>query len=332
MAATMKDVALRAGVSIRTVSRAINGLDDISAETRQKILLVAKDLGYRPSMLARALVTRRSRTLGLALPHLTNPYFAEVAQGVYDSARENGYTVLMNHLSYKTDPEIKSWLALSDHAVEGIITDIYYGHEPALVQFAQSFKPIVVLFKEITLPGICTVKADLNRAVKQTLKYLINKGHRKIALLVVPIENNQSMERFRAYQQVMAEYGLPEIIQFLHRDWQEPDIPSGYKAALHLFTEHPDVTAVFAYNDLLALGVLGACKASGRKCPEDCAVIGCDDIPDAAIVTPTLTTVRMNKYELGRQALLRLLEMLENPQKVFEPKVLDADLVIRESA
>ncbi|MBE0697636.1 MAG: LacI family DNA-binding transcriptional regulator, partial [Anaerolineaceae bacterium] len=129
MAVTMKDVARQAGVSIRTVSRAINGLDDVSIETRQKILAVARELGFRPSQLARALVTRRSQTLGLVIPHITNPYFAEVAHGVFNTAKESGYSVLLNNCSYFPEPDLNSWYTLADRAVEGLITDLLYGHE-----------------------------------------------------------------------------------------------------------------------------------------------------------------------------------------------------------
>ena len=107
MAATLKAVASKSGFSIRTVSRALNGLEDVSSETRQKVMAVAEELGYRPSLLARALVTRHSRTLGLVIPHLTNPFFAEMAQGVFDTAHQHGYNVLMNHCRWNIEPELE---------------------------------------------------------------------------------------------------------------------------------------------------------------------------------------------------------------------------------
>ncbi len=332
MPATMKEVALRAGVSIRTVSRAINGLGDISVETRQKVLAVAEQTGYRPSMLARALVTHRSRTLGLVIPHLTNPYFAEVAQGVFDTARQSGYRVLMNHCNWHTEPELESWQALADHSVDGMITDLLYGHEPQIIQYARTHKPVVVLMKQIALPGISTVGVDIEKAAQMAVEYLVKKGHRQIAMLSVRLPNPEHEERTTAYRRVMADCGLPEIIQLLDPGWKEPDVQNGYRAGLQLFAHHPRVTAVFAYNDLLAIGALQACKETGRGVPDDCAVVGFDDIPFASLISPALTTVRVDKYALGSFAVLRLLEMLNRPEQVFESKMMEAELVVRESA
>lgn len=331
---TLKEVAEKAGVSIRTVSRVINGREDVAAETRQKVSAAAQELRYRPSLLARALVTRRSRTLGLVIPHLTNPYFAELAQGVFDAAHRCGYHVLMNNCNWSSEPELEreSWQTLGDRAVEGLITDLLYGHEPQIIEYAQSFQPIVVLMKTIRHPGISTVGVDLGQGARAALEYLVRKGRRKIAMLVLKVPHIDAMERVTAYRKVMAENGLEEIIQYLQPGWALPDTPGGREAALQLLKRRPDVTAVFGYNDLIAIGALQACRQLGRRVPEDVAVIGHDDIPLAEIVQPGLTTVRLDKYQLGAQAVLRLLEMLDNPGVHFEPRMLPTYLALRESA
>ena len=331
MAATLKAVASKSGFSIRTVSRALNGLEDVSSETRQKVMAVAEELGYRPSLLARALVTRHSRTLGLVIPHLTNPFFAEMAQGVFDTAHQHGYNVLMNHCRWNIEPELESWQALGDRAVEGLITDLQYGHEPNIINYSKILHPIVVFQKDILHPGISTVKCDLEQGARQAVEYLICQGHRQIALLVVQVENLEAVERLTGYRRVMAEHGMAEIIQYLASGWIEPDIDSGRQAALRLLEEHPQITAIFCYNDLLAIGALQACKLCGRVVPRDIAVIGFDDIPFASLVQPSLTTVRMDKYGLGCQAVLRLLEMLGKPGQIFEPYTLKTELIVRES-
>ena len=332
MAVTLKEVAIRSGFSIRTVSRTLNGLGNVSEQTRQKVHAAAEELGYRPSLLARALVTRHSRTLGLVIPHLTNPFFTELAQGVFDTAHQQGYNVLMNHCRWNIEPEMESWQALGDRAVEGLITDLQYGHEANLLQYSKVLKPIVVFQKDIVYPGISTVKADIAQGARQAVEYLIGRGHRQIALLVVDVQPHEAVERLTAYHAVMAEHNLEETIQYLAPGWIEPDIPSGRQAALRLLEEHPKVTAIFCYNDLLAIGALQACKQLGRAVPEDVAVIGFDDIPFASLVQPSLSTVHMDKYGLGSQAVLRLLEMLENPGQMFEPRILQSELLLRESA
>ena len=332
MAATLKEVALRSGFSIRTVSRALNGLEDVSVETRQKVLVVAEELGYRPSLLARALVTRHSRTIGLVIPHLTNPFFAELAQGVFDTAHQHGYNVLMNHCRWQVEPDLESWQALGDHAVEGLITDLQYGHEPKLIHYSKFLQPIVVFQKNIIHPGISTVNCDIEEGARQAVEYLVKQGHRQIALLVVEVASLEAVERLTAYRKVMAENGLAEKIEYLTAGWIEPDIANGRQATLRLLEHNPQVSAIFCYNDLLAIGALQACKYCGRAVPGDVAIIGFDDIPFAAMVQPSLSTIRMDKYGLGRQAVLRLLEMLANPGQVFEPCTLKTELVVRESA
>jgi LacI family transcriptional regulator len=333
MAVTMKDVALRAGVSIRTVSRAINNLDDVSPQTREKILGVAGDLGFRPSQLARALVTHRSRSLGVSIPQLSNPFFAEFANGVYTTAREHGYCVILNNLGARIDKnELESWNILCDHGIDGMITSFHYGREQVILDFARIFKPILILMTEIKAPGISSINAGLQAGAEKAVEYLIGQGHRRIALLAFQYEDLRKIERSAGYLKVMAENNLPPLLHLLPSGPREDYITLGYSAGLQLIEKHPEVSAVFAYNDMLAIGMIQAIKKVGRRVPQDCAVIGCDDISFASIITPPLTTLRLDQFELGRRSVMRLLEMIEEPERVFDPISLEVELVLRESA
>jgi LacI family transcriptional regulator len=255
MAVTIKDVARQAGVSVRTVSRAVNNMNDVSSGTRERILTVARKLGYRPSLLARALVTHRSRTIGLVLPHITNPYFSDVAQGFFNAARENGFSVLFNNCSWATLPDLEGLYNLADYAVEGMITDVLYGHEADILAFSKFLSPIVVLNHPLTSAGVSSVLADIPDGAVQAMTYLIGKGHRHIGMVAPTVDHPERVDRATVYQKVMLENGQEPCIQYIDPVYLEPDIEAGYQTSLRLLENFPEVSAIFCYNDLIALGL-----------------------------------------------------------------------------
>jgi DNA-binding LacI/PurR family transcriptional regulator len=163
------------------------------------------------------------------------------------------------------------------------------------------------------------------------IHYLLAKGHRRIGMIVPEVDCQEKVERFIAYRRIMHEAGLEQRVQMITHG-KNPDIDSGHEAALQLLGAHPDLTAIYCYNDLIAVGSIQACRELGRRVPDDCAVSGFDDIPFASIIEPALTTIHYDKFEIGRRAVLRLLEMIEQPECVFEPIQLEAKLIVRNSA
>ncbi len=326
----MRDVAQEAGVSIKTVSRVVNDQGEVSDETRQRVLTTIEELGYRPSKVARALVTQRTDTVGLVLGDITNPFFPEVARGVTDSAEAHGYNVFLCNSDGKRERVSQILRSLADHAVDGAIVFPSFGGGDALKAFAERDAPLVVLNCFFGYPGVSRIMVEFRAGARAAVEYLIGKGHTVIGMLAGSAPSLNLMPRFRGYRDALKAHGLPIV-----DEWVRPGaavMARGAKSARRLLTHHPQVTAIFAYNDLLAVGAIQACRELGRRVPQDCAIVGFDDIPLAAMLDPPLTTVRIDKYELGRQAMHRLIDMLDDSEASFPPIRFDVELVVRESA
>jgi LacI family transcriptional regulator len=330
VAVTLRDVAQDAGVSIKTVSRVVNNQGEISEATRQRVTASIDKLGYRPSKLARALVTQHTDTIGLVLGDITNPFFPEVARGVLDTADSLGYNVFVCNSDGDHKREIRTLHSLSDHAVDGIINFATFELEPHLHQFAVPGRPMVLVNRLFDCPWVSAVMMQAQHGAETAVDYLLAKGHRQIAMLAGPAFSMNRLQRVRGYRAAFAAHGLPVV-----EEWIVPGAPiqaRGRESACELLKRYPEITAIFAYNDLLALGAMQACKELGRRVPDDCAIIGFDDIPLADSISPSLTTVRVDKYDLGRQAMNRLLQMLAEPGIELGPVWLDVELVVRQSA
>lgn len=326
----MRDVAQKAGVSIKTVSRVVNGQGEVSDETRQRVLATIEELGYRPSKVARALVTQRTDTIGLVLGDITNPFFPQVARGVTDRAEACGYSVFLCNSDGKRERVSRILRSLADHAVDGVIVFPSFGGGEELKAFAERRAPLVVLNCFFGYPGVSRVMVEFRAGARMAVEYLIDKGHTAIGMLAGSAPSLNLMPRYRGYRDALRAHELPVV-----DEWILPGpavVGRGAISTRRLLTQDPQVTAIFAYNDLLAVGAIQACKELGRRVPEDCAIVGFDDIPLAGMLAPPLTTVRIDKYELGRLAVNRLIDMLDDPEVSFPPIRFDVELVVRESA
>lgn len=329
MPVTMRDVAQKAGVSIKTVSRVVNDQGEISDETRQRVMTAITELGYRPSRIARAMVTQRTHTVGMVIPDITNPFFPEVARGVQDLAQAKDYNVFICNTDEYGQEEMQTLYSLADQAVDGIIVFTSIVSDEKLRAFADSFRPIIIINRYFEHPNVGLVIVDNYRGARLAMAHLLEKGHTAIATFTGNSASPAKIRRVRGYSDALTEAGLP-----VNQNWIIPDTPNmtnGYQATRQLLTQYPQITAIFAYNDLLALGALRACFELGRRVPADCAVIGFDDIQFASMVTPSLTTVHYDKYALGQMAINRLFEMIETPQATFSSIDVEVKLMIRES-
>lgn len=330
MAITLRDVAQKAGVSIKTVSRVVNDQGEISDDTRQRVQAVIDELGYRPNLIARGLVTQRSYTVGLVFPDITNPFFPEVARGVQDTARARDYNTLLCNSDENKQEELRTLHSLAAQGVDGIIIFPCFHTNDNLNIFAEQYQPVVSVNSRYDHPHISLVLTDNYGGAKQAVEHLYGRGHRHIAMLSGLETSPTRGRRVQGFLNTMAALNLPVTEEAVLAGL--PTLESGYEAALRLLRQNPQVTAIFAYNDLLALGAIKACKELGRRVPDDCAIIGFDDVQLASLVSPALTTIRLDKYDIGRQAMGRLLEMLDTPDTRFPAIELGTELVIRESA
>lgn len=324
--ANITDVARLAGVSHQTVSRVINNENTVRQITRDRVLKAMAELKYRPSMVARALVTRKTRTIGLI--STGNPLYgpSSTTLGFNEAARNAGYQVTIASMS-NSDPG--AMLAAVDVLLAQSVE--------ALVLIAADFTSIEAIHDlELDVPlvaaessgrnGLHSVSIDQFRGAELATAHLAELGHRSILHLGGPPGSLDASERERGWRTELARRGLP-ISEIVRGDWS-PE--SGFLAAEQLLRE-TGATAVFSANDQMALGLLHALSDRGLSVPGDFSVVGFDDIPEAAHFIPPLTTVRQDFAELGRQILEALLEVLAG-NEVGDPVRTAPELVVRRSA
>ena len=328
---TMRDVAQRAQVSIRTVSRVVNHQGEITETTRQRVLATIEELSYRPSKVARALVTQRTDSIGLIVGDIANPFFSEVARAVQGAARTAGYNVFFCSSAGSWEEELRALDSLADHGVDGIIISPSPGLTSERIRpFADRYCPIVTVAHAIAHSRISSIVVATRTGARHAVEYLIGKGHTCIGMLAGPAPSPLLQSRVQGYRDALLSQGIVFRSELVLSG--TPTFERGHILARDLLIRCRDITAIFAYNDLLALGAMRACRELGRRIPDECAIIGFDDIPPANWISPALTTVRVDKHALGAQAMARLLEMLDEPEVQYAPVFIPAELVIRESA
>jgi LacI family transcriptional regulator len=332
--ASIKDVSRAAGVSISTVSHVLNGTRFVSPELRERVEGAIASLGYRHNGLARSLRTRQSYAIGLIIPDVANPYYPQLARGVQDAADAAGYTVFLCNSDRKPENETRLLAVLEQRRVDGVILDAS-GPNPALeAALRRRTQPVVLVGSRIEVPGVDVVRMAPHGGY-QAVRHLLARGHRRIALIGGPAPApGQRPAKATGYLAALEEAGIavdPALVT--QGDYTRE---SGGEAMRRLLALPQPPAAVFAGNDLMAIGALLAVQEAGRRVPEDVAVVGYDDIPEAAVTRPALTTVAVPKYEMGRAAATLLLNRMsgagppapQQPQQVELPH----RLVVRESA
>lgn len=329
---TMSDVARQAGVSLMTVSRVINKKGDVSSETRQRVLEVISSLGYRPSAIARSLATKETSTIGLVVPDVSNAFFAEVTQGVEHLAYSRGYHVFLCNTEEDPQREVAVIQSLEEKRVDGLILCSSRLEEQKLMSVIANLPAVVLINRRLQTAqdSLDTVNLDDEQCGRLAAGHLVKSGHKRIGMVSGPLTSYSGAGRRRGFLRALREAGIDPV-----DDWIKPCQPSvegGYEATRYLLNTHPQLTALFCFNDLVAVGALQACDELKRRVPEDLAIVGHDDIPVAALVSPALTTCRVPRYELGARAVNALLERLRDCPGNCSQIVLQPELVIRESA
>ncbi|HEX6386666.1 MAG TPA: LacI family DNA-binding transcriptional regulator [Anaerolineae bacterium] len=327
---TIEDVAQAAGVSRQTVSRAINDKEEISQATKDRVLQAVQEMGYRPSRLAQGMVTQRTRTVGLVLADITNPFFPEVTRGVQDKAQHNDYNVFLCNTDAKAEAEMQVLRSLAAQHVDGIILFSHQASDEDLRSFADTYRPLVLINRVFEHPHVNILMVDNYRGGQLAAEYFIENGHTRIGVLTNAVTSLSQVRRLQGFKQEMKDHGL---LLANDRIVAAPaNLEGGYQAAQQLLSRHPDTTAIFTYNDLMALGAIRASSERGLRIPTDIAIIGFDDIRFAAMATPSLSSVYVDKYAIGQKAMSRLLAMINSPDNIFPPIEMSVKLIIRESA
>lgn len=324
---TIKDVARAAGVSPSTVSRALNDSPLVNEETKARIRRTAARLGYEQNDLARGLVKGSSGAVGLIVPDITNPFFADIARGVGEVARTRGYGVLL--CSTEGDPELeRSQLQLLRRKrVDGFLLTAVTADDPHLDDLAQAGVPFVLVSRLVRAVDAPFVVVDDRQGARLAVEHLVGLGHRKIGFIGGPANVQSSQDRMAVYREIVATQRLPVRKRWaVYADFTQA---AGRNEGYRMLGLPHRPTAVFAANDMIALGVLEAAEDLGLRVPEVLSVVGYDDIRYASLPRIQLTTVAQPTQEMGRIATEYLVDVIEGRRRQKLRKVLLPKLVVR---
>lgn len=330
---TIKDIAKAAGVSVTTVSRALNGYSDVNEKTRHKIQQWAKSLGYRPNAMARGLVMKKSKTLGLIVSEISrqgakDSFTYEVLCGINDRAGELSYDLVL----FSTNPRKQLSKSYTDLCMErGVDGAIIMGirlDDPYLQEVIDADIPCVLIDIPLEGKNLGYITTDNIQGAKKATRYLLSKGHIHIGMINGHEQASVSIKRLYGFKEALEEAGIPyKPTCMISGDFTEL---GGQQAMYLLLHRHPEITAVFCASDLMALGAMQAIEKLGKKVPEDISVVGYDNIHVSAYTSPKLTTVNQDKYDIGYHAAQLLIDMLEE-RKVPHEVVLESALIERGS-
>ena len=330
MAASIKDVAREAGVSIATVSRVLNDIDVVNEETKKKVLEAIKKLGYRPNIVARSLKTQRTRTVGILIPDISNQFYPEIVRGAEDVANIYDYNVMLCNSDFDLDKEKEYLRVLKEKMVDGV-----------LYMSSSLNKDILDLINELDVKTVLVETDDENahlpsvtidnvKATYETTKYLIDKGIKDIAFIGVSREDNNAWKkRYTGYKNALEESSIAIREEYTY--FHNLKVETGYNGVMEMLNKGANPKAIVCASDEIAMGAINALRDKGLKVPEDVSVTGFNDIDLARAFYPKLTTVHQPMYDMGSVAMRMLIKIINN--KVLEEGhfVLNYNLVERDS-
>ncbi|WP_030490275.1 LacI family DNA-binding transcriptional regulator [Micromonospora chokoriensis] len=313
MGVNLKDIAQRAGVSLATVSNVVNGYRPVGERTRQRVQQAIDELGYSPNLGARHLRRGRTGLIALAVPELTNPYFAELAEIAIAEAAGLGYTLVMENTAADRETELALLAGSRRHIIDGLIlSPVRIGREEVLAR--TSGGPLVLIGEGVHDVPHDHIAIDNVAASQAAIQHLVEIGRRRIAFIGAAGGDRQSAHlRMRGYRDALASYSLPFRSELVART-DEFSRLEGMRTMRDLLALDDPPDAVFAYNDLIAIGAFRALAEAGCRVPEDVAVVGIDDIEEGRFSSPTLTTIAPDKEEIGRLAVRRLVARIEGTE------------------
>ncbi|MFM1653660.1 LacI family DNA-binding transcriptional regulator [Brevibacillus sp. B_LB10_24] len=327
MKPTIYDVAKAAGVSIATVSKVINNTGRISEKTRKLVLNIMKEMNYQPSVVASALTGKSTYTIGLMIPDLANPFFSGLARSIEDHAHVLGYNIVICSTDYEPDKEAKYISLLLQKSVDGIILASGFENIDAVKELIKQKVPLAILAREIPSLEVDTVAIDDCLGGYQAASHLIGLGHKKIAIIARDLWSNR--ERMRGYRLALDEAGISygKEVEYV----RESNVESGKQLAEKLLRSEDPPTAIFACNDLLAVGAIQAARERGMSVPADLSIVGFDNTVWASAIDPPLTTVAQPIRDMGTQVMNLLVQEINGQKKYKQRIMLLPELVVRGS-
>ena len=328
-AATMKDVALKAKVSTATVSRALMNPDKVSQATRNRVEKAAREVGYLPQPMGRNVKRNESRTILVIVPDICDPFFSEIIRGIEVTAANHGYLVLIGDCAHQNQQEKTFIDLIITKQIDGMLLLGSRLPFDASIEEQRNLPPMVMANEfapELELP---TVHIDNLPAAFDAVNYLYEQGHKRIGCIAGPEEMPLCHYRLQGYVQALRRCGIMVDPQYIARG--DFTFEAGSKAMQQLLDLPQPPTAVFCHSDVMALGALSQAKRQGLKVPEDLSIIGFDNIDLTQFCDPPLTTIAQPRYEIGREAMLLLLDQMQGQHVGSGSRLMDCELIIRGS-
>lgn len=330
MKPTIYDIARLAGVSIATVSKVFNGKGRISERTRKRILQISEEMNYQPNMLASALTGKKTYTIGLLIPDLVNPFFAELARHVEDRSHELGFNLVICNTDNDAEKENKYIQLLRQKSVDGIIVATGVRNEALLKELIEQHIPIALIAREQSALAASSVVVDDYTGGYSAASYLLEGGHKRIAVLAESLTVSSSKERVRGYRQALLEAGVRYESSLVYVS--DFSVQGGKQTALQVLASRPRPSAIFACNDILAIGAMQAARELGIRMPQELSVVGFDNTILAAMTDPPMTTVAQPIQQMGHQVVDLITQEINQEKKAKQRVVLLPELIVRGSS
>ena len=328
---TIRDVAKRAGVAPTTVSRVINNSGYVRTETRERVEAAIAELGYVPNTLARSLRFKKTNTLALVLPDITNPFWTTVARGVEDAASDRGFNVILCNTDESETEQTKYLTVLLQKQIDGIVLAPACSTAEPVELIQKQGVPVVVLDRHVPCAQVDIVRCDSVTGAYRLIRHLLSLGHRRIGILSGPQGVSTAEDRVVGYQQALKEIGQ-DVDQGLVY-YGEFTQASGYEMTQQTLTVTPRPTALFAANNFIAVGSLRALQDAGLRVPDDMTLVSFDDLPPAFVIDPFLTVTAQPAYEMGHRATELLLARLSGLAPTeYQKIILATETIVRKSS
>lgn len=330
MTVTIYDVAREAGVSMATVSRVVNNNPNVKPQTRKKVFEAIERLGYRPNAVARGLASKKTTTVGVVIPDISNSIFSEVARGIEDIANMYHYNIILCNADKRKEKEIRVINTLLEKQVDGLLFMGGTVTDEHVQAFKTSSVPVVLCATADNQKSIPSVDIDHARAAYDAVKALLDRGHTKIAMISGTLEDpTNGYDRYQGYKRAMEEAGIPLRDEYVRVGNYRYD--SGLEAAKYFLSLDDRPTAVFAANDEMAIGAIHTIQDNGLRVPEDLSVISIDNIRMASMVRPQLTTVAQPMYDIGAVAMRLLTKLMNKESSDHSQVILPHEVIYRNS-
>lgn len=332
-AVTLKDIARETGVHVSTVSRALDpkARESLTDEVVERVAEAARRMGYRPNRLAAGLRTKRTKTVGLVIPDITNPLFPPIVRGVESVLEPLGYVSIIVNTDGRRDRERSQMQVLMERGVDGVVHAAVERNDPHFDDLGKQGLPVVTVNRALDFNEVPGIINDDAAGIHDMFRLLYDAGHRRIAHIAGPQQLSTGVERLAAFRQSAADFGVVVPEYYIARS-DRFVIEEGHRCTEALLSLVEPPTAILAANDRLALGALQAIAAHGLSCPQDVSVTGFNDSEFLDLIPPGLTTVRVDKAGIGRASAATLMQMLDDAEaKIDHRTVLPVEIVERGS-